>query len=80
MSVSPGTWARLALLIAALVNNILTVFGVNPLNNGGKIDEITAAVTTVLTALLAYWKNNSFTAAARKADEFMNYLKEDYSK
>lgn len=76
-NISPGTLARLALLIAALVNNTLTVFGVNPLSIDGRAGEILAAVTTVSVSLLAYWKNNSFTSAAQKADEFMRYLKEE---
>ncbi len=73
--VSPGSWARLALLIAVLVNNTLTVFGVNPPVPGGKAGEIIVTVTTVLSSLLAYWKNNSFTAAAQQADEYMEMLK-----
>ena len=76
-NISPGTLARLALLIAALLNNALTVFGVNPLSIDGRAGEILATASTVFVSLVAYWKNNSFTSAAQKADEFMRYLKEE---
>ena len=76
-AISAGTWARLALLIAALVNNTLAVFGANPLSTAGRADDIIVTVSMILVSLLAYWKNNSFTSAARMADEFMEYLKED---
>ena len=76
-AVSAGTWARLALLVAALVNNSLAVFGVNPLSSAGRTDDIIVTVSMILVSLLAYWKNNSFTSAARMADEYMEYLREE---
>ena len=76
-AISAGTWARLALLIAALVNNALAVFGANPLSTAGRADDIIVTISMILVSMLAYWKNNSFTSAARMADEFMEYLKEE---
>ena len=74
--VTPATWARLFLLVAALVNNTLAVFGTGPVSPGGRAGEIITAVVTVLVSLLAYWKNNSFSSAALTADEFLDYLRE----
>lgn len=70
-----GTWIRLVLLLVVLVNNALTVFGVKPISVEGTVWETAVTVTTVLTALTAYWKNNSFTEAALIADEVMEELK-----
>ncbi len=58
-----------------LINNALTVFGVNPILCEGTAGEIAVTVTTALAALTAYWKNNSFTEAAIIADEVMEELK-----
>ena len=74
--ISAGTIARTAVLIAALLNQILTFAGKNPLPFSD--DEIYSAITTLATAaasLAAWWKNNSFTAAAIRADKVMNDLK-----
>ena len=73
--VSAGTWIRLVLLLAVLVNNALTVFGVKPVPGDGAAWETAVTVTTALAALTAYWKNNSFTEAAIIADEVMEELK-----
>lgn len=74
-NVSAGTWVRLVLLVAVLINNALTVFGINPVVTEGIAGEAAVTVTTVLAALTAYWKNNSFTEAAIIADEVMEELK-----
>ena len=73
--VSAGTWARLALLAAALINTALAYLGKSPLTASGEAGEIIGIVFTVSAALLSYWKNNSFTRAAQAADEVMNELK-----
>lgn len=74
--ISRGTIARTAVLIAALLNQILTFAGKNPLPFSD--DDIYTAITTLVTvaaSLAAWWKNNSFTAAAIKADKVMKDLK-----
>lgn len=74
--VAPGTWVRLALLVVALVNMGLKVFGAEGITIGNEIAEKAATVIImVVTALMAYWKNNSFTEAAIAADEVMRSLK-----
>lgn len=74
--ISAGTIARTAVLIAALLNQILTFAGKNPLPFSD--DEIYTAITTLATvaaSLAAWWKNNSFTTAAIRADKVMKDLK-----
>lgn len=67
------TIARTAVLAFALINQVLTISGYNPLPFTD--EEFGQAVSMVLTAgasLWAWWKNNSFTQAALAADDFLN--------
>lgn len=74
--ISAGTIARTIILLLALVNQILTVTGHSliPIND----DDVTAIVSTVftmVTAIAAWWKNNSFTKAALAGDDTMKTIK-----
>lgn len=76
MKIKPATIARTAVLALALANQILSVAGLSPL----PIDSATLEpwVTTGLTtaaAVWAWWKNNSFTPEAIRADELMKEMK-----
>lgn len=76
MKVKPATIARTVVLALALANQILSVAGLSPL----PIDSATIEpwVTTGLTtaaALWAWWKNNSFTPEAIRADELMKEMR-----
>lgn len=74
--VAPGTWVRLALLVASLINMSLKVFGAESVSVGNEtVEKAVTVVIMVITALMAYWKNNSFTEAAIAADEVMQSLK-----
>lgn len=64
------TIVRTAVLGFALLNQILTISGYNPLPFTD--DDFGQAVSMILTAgasLWTWWKNNSFTQAAIAADE-----------
>lgn len=76
MKIKPATIARTAVLALALANQILSVAGLSPL----PIDSATLEpwVTTGLTtaaAVWAWWKNNSFTPEAIRADELLKEMK-----
>ena len=68
--ISAGTIARTAVLLLALTNLILSACGkpVLPIESATVEQLVTAGITTV-AALIAWWKNNSFTQAALAADE-----------
>lgn len=77
LNISAGTIARTLVLIFALINQILTYTGKNPLPFSE--DEAYSAITSALTvtaSIMAWWKNNSFTAEAIQADEVMRKLKD----
>lgn len=76
MKIKASTIARTAVLALALTNQILSAAGKSPL----PIDSATLEpwVTTGLTtaaAVWAWWKNNSFTPEAIRADELMKEMK-----
>lgn len=76
-NITAGTIARTVCLILALVNQVLTVLGYNIINiSDDTVNTLISTGFTVITAIAAWWKNNSFTNAAIEADRVMNELKE----
>ena len=76
MNISNGTIIRTVLLILALVNQILTVMGITPLPiEDEQITQLISLAFTIGTALWAWWKNNSFTQEAIKADEYLESIR-----
>ena len=72
-TISAGTIARTACLLLALTNQVLSACGkpVLPIESQTVEQLVTAGITTV-TALIAWWNNNSFTQEAIKADNLLN--------
>ena len=79
--ISAGTIARTACLLLALTNQILSACGkpVLPIENATVEQLVTAGITTV-AALIAWWKNNSFTTAAIQADKYLEDKKSQIGK
>ena len=76
MKVSAGTIARTIVLALALVNQVLTAFGYNVIDISDEtINTLISTGFTIVTALIAFWKNNSFTKEAIEADEILKELK-----
>lgn len=75
-TVTAGTIARTACLLLALTNQVLSALGkpVLPIESATVEQLVTAGITTV-TAIVAWWKNNSFTPAALEADKTFDRLK-----
>ena len=75
-TISTGTIIRTVVLVLALVNNCLTMAGHSPLPiEDAELTELLSQIFTIGAALVAWWKNNSFTPAAIKADSYMATLK-----
>lgn len=76
MKVTKGTIVRTACLILAIINNLLAIFGKSPLPIDDEIlsNVISFGFTTV-ASLVAWWKNNSFTPNALKADAYLEDLR-----
>jgi SPP1 family holin len=65
-------------LILALANQVLAIYGKQkiPITE----DEVYQLITLIITigsAMWAWWKNNSFTQPAIKADEYMEKLRQN---
>lgn len=81
MNITAGTIARTIILILALVNQILTAMGHSLINiSDESINTLISTGFTIVTAIIAWWKNNSFTQSALKADEVMREGKENASR
>lgn len=75
-NLSISTIARTGILIFALLNQILTILGYNPLPwSDEQFYEGFTLLLTVGASLWAWWKNNSFTKEAIEADKVMKELK-----
>ena len=76
MKVSGQTIARTAVLLVALINQILIIIGFNPLPmSDNDVYETVSLIFTAAASLWAWWKNNSFTNEALKADELLSEKK-----
>ena len=79
-TVKAETIVRTIVLFVTLVNQVLMMTGKNPLPFAE--DDLYATLTTAATiaaTIWAWWKNNSFTAEAIAADEYMNELRDEES-
>ena len=77
IKVSIGTWIRTIGLVIASINMILTGFGYNPIPFSE--EEVYTVLSTIIEGafiIIAWWKNNSFTQAAKRADIVMHSEKE----
>lgn len=76
MNITAGTLARTIILALALINQILSATGhpVLPIEDA-EVETLVSTAWTVIAALIAYWKNNSWTEAAKAGDEVMKQEK-----
>ena len=73
MKVKKDTVARTVCLLVALCNQILAVLGREALPIAeNDVYQLTSLIATIVTALCAWWKNNSFTKGAILADQWKN--------
>lgn len=78
MKISKGTIARTIILALALINQLLTASGHNVINIADEdINTLISTAFTIVSAVAAWWKNNSFTSAAIEADRLMESLKSE---
>lgn len=81
MNITSGTIARTIILVLALINQLLTATGHSVINiSDESINTLISTGFTIVTAVITWWKNNSFTQSALKADEVMREGKENASR
>ena len=76
--VKTDTIIRTIVLIIALANQILAIMGKQafPVTED-EVYQVVTLIVTICTALWAWWKNNSFTLPAIKADEYLAKLRKE---
>ena len=77
LKISASTIARTAALALALTNQVLSAAGkpVLPIESEN-LEQLVTAIITIGASLWAWWKNNSFTSEAIRADEYMQNLRD----
>ena len=74
--VKTSTWIRLIMLVLSLVNLILGAFGIAPITfDENELYAVVSVIFAVITGIVTFWKNNSFTSAAQAADEYFHNQK-----
>ncbi len=69
LHVKADTIARTIVLFLALANQVMVAFGWSPVEiEEESVYMLVSTIATLVTAIWAWWKNNSFTKAALKAD------------
>lgn len=75
-NIDKGTTIRTAVLFLAIINQILSVMGKSPLPiDSDQLTNLISTGFTTITALIAWWKNNDFTEAARMGTAKMKRIK-----
>lgn len=76
MGVSKGTIIRTVLLVLAIVNSGLQLFGKSTLPiTTAEVEEVVSFLFLAGTSLVAWWKDNAFTEEAIKAKAYFKELK-----
>lgn len=76
--ITTGTIARTVCLALALINQVLAMFGHGTLDIADDmVYQLVTILFTIGTAVIAWWKNNSFTREARTTDNVMKKLKKE---
>lgn len=77
-SISKDTIIRTIVLLIALINQVLTTLNINPLPfSDEEVYGIVSTLVMTIASVWAWWKNNSITKNAIKADEYLKTLKEE---
>ncbi|MTD40419.1 phage holin [Erwinia sp. CPCC 100877] len=73
---SADTVARTIILLLALLNQLLAILGKGTLDIvEDTVYQVVSLLFTIISAVISWWKNNSFTSAAIQADDFLKELK-----
>ena len=76
MKITAETIARTIVLVIALLNQIFAIFGRDQIPIvEDNIYQLVSILFTIGAAIWSWWKNNSVTQNAIKADEYLKELK-----
>lgn len=76
MKQNKETIIRSIVTLLAVINQLAISFGwYSEVIDKNTIFEIVSAIATIGSVIWSWWKNNSFTASAKEADEYLKELK-----
>jgi SPP1 family holin len=76
MNITKSTIVRTVMLAVAIINAGLQLMGKSPLPIDNElVEEAVSLAFLIGTSIAAWWKNNSFTLAARYGDDTMKSIK-----
>ena len=74
--IAPDTIARTIVLALALINQLLINTGKTPIPvMEDDVYQLVSIIFTIVTAVIAWWYNNSFTQHAIRADDYLDSLR-----
>ena len=77
MKITKGTIVRTVMVAIVVINLVLKAIGVEVINaDENVIAGVVETLVEIVAIAAAWWYNNSYTENARKADAFMQELKE----
>lgn len=78
MKISKGTIVRTIMIILVIVNMILGHLGYDLINvEENEVLEFVETIIEIAIIAVGFWKNNSFSEKAIKADKFLQELREE---
>lgn len=81
MKPTKETIIRTVLLALTIINSFLSLFGKSPLPiDDETVTQLVSLILTTVAAVVAWWKNNSYSQAALEADIVMHMLKKGADK
>ncbi|EDS73522.1 SPP1 phage holin family protein [Anaerofustis stercorihominis] len=74
--ITADTIARMIFLLVSMINGAAAMFGFTKLDiDENTIYTVVTGVSVIVSAVIGFWKNNSFTSAAIEGDNLKNALK-----
>lgn len=78
MKISKGTIVRTIMIVLVIINMILGRMGYNIIDvNENEVLEVVEILIEIAIIVVGFWKNNSYTEKAIRADEFLRGLREE---
>ena len=78
MKISKGTIVRTIMIVLVIINMILGRMGYDIIDvNENEVLEVVEILIEIAIIVVGFWKNNSYTEKAIRADEFLRGLREE---
>lgn len=78
VKITKGTIIRTILMVIVLINLVLKAFGKSAITvDDGVIANVVETVIEIAAIAVGFWKNNSYSEKALKADKFLQGLRNE---